>query len=312
MNNSARHKINDTKRKALFFALFFLIFGVSFAHRISAQTTDQINYYAERIEFGTEDVKRNALFDLRNFRTAAASRIAVPALRDSEEIVRATAAASVVFLPKDEAVRVLLPLLNEKSEFIRREAAYALGKVESSSATRSLIGILKKDKKPEVRNASAVALGQIGDVAAITDLLNVLNRKPTDKERFLRRSAARSLGQIAQNLQRLDEEPLVTPESFLPENYKKIHKPKYPNLAGIFPIFQAVNSRLIIVLQSEKETADTRREAAFALGEIGDISSIQILVNNLTAEDLYLAEISKEALRKVCSVEERTSCPQGF
>lgn len=297
--NFTKQKIKESKRKAGFFALFCFVFFACSADKILAQTSEQITYYSERIEFGTEDVKRNALFELRNFRTETASRIAVPALKDSQEIVRATAAGSVIFLHKDEAVQVLLPLLNEKSEFVRRETAYALGKVESSAATNTLIKILQKDKKLEVRTASAIALGQIGDVAAVNDLLIILNRKPKDKERFLRRSAARAIGQTAQNLQRIDEEPLVTPESFLPAEFKEIYRPKYPRLVEKFPIFQTANARLINILQSEKETDDTKREAAFALGEIGDASSVQILTNNLNSEDNYLAEISKEALRKV-------------
>ncbi|MGI8670453.1 MAG: HEAT repeat domain-containing protein, partial [Aridibacter sp.] len=147
--------------------------------------------------------------------------------------------------------------------------------------------------------ASAIAIGQIGDVAAVPALTNFLNKKPNDKERFLRRAAARSIGQIAQNLQRIEEDPLVTPESFLPENFKEIKTPKYRRLLESFPVFQNINALLIKILQNKNETDDTKREAAFALGEIGDASAIPILTSNLNSEDYYLAEISKEALRKV-------------
>lgn len=284
---------------SIFFLAIFFIAIAFFAGESFAQTPEQIQSYSERIEFGTEDVKRNALADLRNFRTETASRVAIPALSDSLEIVRATATHSVIFLPKDEAVQVLLPLLNEKSEFTRRETAYALGEVESISAIQPLLDLLLKDKKLEVRTASAVALGQIGDISAVLALSNVLQKKPKESEKFLRRAAARSIGQIAQNLQRIDVEPIVTPESFLPDNFKEINKPKYKNLIEVYPIFQTANSLLIKILQNKKETADTQREAAFALGEIGDALSIEILTTNLNSEDIYLAEISKEALRKI-------------
>ncbi|MGI8670487.1 MAG: HEAT repeat domain-containing protein, partial [Aridibacter sp.] len=150
-------KKDKLKRKKVSFFVF-LIF-VFFVVNSFAQTPEQIKYFSERINFGTEDVKRNALFDLRNYRTETASRIAISALKDSLEIVRATATHSVVFLPKNEAVQVLLPLLNEKSEFIRRETAYALGEVESDLATPTLIDLFQKDKKLEFRTASAIAIG---------------------------------------------------------------------------------------------------------------------------------------------------------
>lgn len=291
-------KVLKRQKFKIFVFLFFAYFAY-FAGKSPAQTPEQIQYYAERIKFGTEDVKRNALSDLRNYRTETASRIALPALKDSREIVRATATHSVVFLPKNEAVQVLLPLLNEKSEFIRRETAYALGEVESNLAVQPLVNILLKDKKLEVKTASAIALGQIGDISAVSVLTKVLQKKPKDKERFLRRAAARSIGQIAQNLQRGKEEPLVTPRNFLPEKYRKIRNPKYCRLIESFPVFQNAKALLINILQNKKETDDTKREAAFSLGEIGDESAIPILKINLNSEDYYLAEISEEALRKV-------------
>ncbi|MGI8543881.1 MAG: HEAT repeat domain-containing protein [Aridibacter sp.] len=297
--NYLMRKLKGISKNIKFFGIIFFVLCMCFLVKTQAQTPEQIHYFSERIEFGTEDIKRNALFDLRNYRTETASRIAIPALKDSLEIVRATATHSVVFLPKNEAVQVLLPLLNEKSEFVRRETAYALGEVESDLAIQSLINLLQKDKKLEVRTASAIALGQIGDISATLVLMNILQKKPKDNERFLRRAAARSIGQIAQNLQRGDEEPLVTPESFLPENFKEFIIPKYCRLIETFPVFQNANALLIRILQNEKETDDTKREAAFALGEIGDASSVPILTTNLNSEDYYLAEISEESLRKV-------------
>src|SRR5690349_14421179 len=86
------------------------------------------------VRTGTTEQKRDALFQIRNLRSEIASRAAVPALTDPDAIVRATAASSVVFLPKPDAVAILAPLLADKDAFVRKEAAYALGKVESPDA----------------------------------------------------------------------------------------------------------------------------------------------------------------------------------
>ena len=95
----------------LYFLLFFALFAC-FAVSISAQNLENL---AEQIRSGDTEQKREALFQIRNFQTAEASRIASPALRDADEIVRATAAFSVIFLPKEEAARSL----SESSRQIR-------------------------------------------------------------------------------------------------------------------------------------------------------------------------------------------------
>jgi HEAT repeat protein len=57
------------------------------------------------------------------------------------------------------------------------------------------------------------------------------------------------------------------------------------------------------VLDNSNEANDTRREAAFALGAIGDRSAEPILSKYTSSSDLYLAAISKEALSKIQAVE---------
>ncbi|MEO7673747.1 MAG: HEAT repeat domain-containing protein, partial [Pyrinomonadaceae bacterium] len=147
---------------------------------------------------GDTEQKRSALSEIRNYQTEQASRLAVTRLKDSNEIVRATAASSVIFLPKAEAVNAIAPLLDDKAEFVRREAAYALGNVSSPGVAAPLLRLLQREKIIEVRSAAVIALGQSGDVSVIGVLVRILKTKPKDETEFLRRSAARSIGQIAQ------------------------------------------------------------------------------------------------------------------
>ncbi len=238
--------------------LFFALFAF-FAVQIPAQNLETLN---EQIRNGNTEQKREALFQIRNLETAEASRIAIPALRDADEIVRATAAFSVIYLPKTEAAQVLISNLKDKSEIVRRETAYALGKVGDVSAVNRLLQTLRQDKIFEVRTASAIALGEIGDVSAVDELTKILQRKPNETEEFLRRAAARSIGQIAQIVQTNDE-TVLTPENFLPDRYKDLKQPKYLYIEKQFPIFAKAVNVLKTVLQNKKETDDTRREAAF-------------------------------------------------
>ncbi len=261
-----------------------------------AQTN--LDIFAETIARGNAEQKRDALFQIRKLETAEASRVAVPALRDKSEIVRATAAFSVIFLPPDEALIVLSPLLKDKKELVRREAAYALGKTRNTWAINSLIETFQIDKIADVKNACVVALGAIGDAAAIDFLNGILQRQPKEADYFQRRSAAHSIGQIAQIIQTGKRE-VLTPKNFLPEKYFETEKTKHANLIEKFPAFGASVALLIQTVQNAREADDARREAAFALGAIGDASATAALQSNLDAKDYYLAQISKEALRKI-------------
>ena len=275
---------------SLFLCLLFV-----FSTSILGQNPDTL---AEIINRGSVEQKRDALSQIRNLQTAEASRIAVPALKDSAEIVRATAVFSIVYLPPDEALAVLSPNLQDKSALVRRETAYALGKVGNRNATDLLLQLFQNDKIIEVKNAAVVALGEIGDVSAVAELIKILQRKFSSKEDFLRRSAARSIGQIAQIIQ-TGETKVLTPEIFLREKSVGNEILKYENSNERLPIFQTAATILIQILQTRKEADDVRREAAFALGTIADKSAAAVLRANLNAEDYYLAEICREALLKL-------------
>ena len=286
-------KAKGKSKKAKF--ILFFAFLACFAVNLSAQNLDAI---AEKINYGDVEQRREALFQIRNLQTVEASRLAIPMLADADEIVRATATHSVIYLSNQESANLLLPLLNDKSEFVRRETAYALGKVHQPKAVNPLIETFQKDKILEVKNAVIVALGEIGDVSAVDFLTKLLQKKPKDEEDFLRRASARSIGQIAKFIQTRQTET-VTPTSFLPEKFKIVEKPKFDNLVENFPIFQTVINVLIQVLQNPKESNDTRRESAFALGETRNQSALSILQSNLNNSDYYLAEICRESLDKI-------------
>lgn len=296
----AKYAKNAKMRSYGYGSWLFVCFVVSVGFLLSASSiaaqTDLASF-AQALATGDTEAKRSALFEIRNLRSADASRIATPALSDKDEIVRATAASSVIFLPKAEATQALLPLLTDKSEMVRREAAYALGEAPDPAAIQPLVALLQKDKIIEVKGAAAMALGELGDASAVDALINILQKGSNDDNEFLRRASARSIGQIAQFIQtgRIDN---LTPQNFLPAKYKQADKPKYADLVGRYPAFKPAITILIKTLQSSKEADDTRREAAYALGAIGDASAIQVLQANLNSPDPYLAEICREALAK--------------
>ena len=284
-----RRRQENCPFRLLLLVFAFLIFSV---HVIFSQSLDT---FTERLRSGNTEEKRTALMQLRSLRSVDASRVAVAGLKDKNPMVRATAASSVTFLPPAEAAAALLPLIDDKDEFVRQEGAYALGVVGDISAAPQLTRALTSDKSPEVKTAAAVALGKVGDPRAVPALLKEFDQRPTEDNEMLRRAAARSIGQIAEKM-RSGKVSVVTPQNFLPEKFKDLGSKPTPDLLAHFT--QAVK-RLTAVLESSAETDDTRREAAFALGAIGDRSAEPVLSKYTSSPDPYLAEISKEALLKL-------------
>jgi HEAT repeat protein len=271
--------------RLLFFVLLFSV----------AALGQDLTVYAEKLRHGNVEEKREALSQIRNLRSAEASRIAVAALSDKTPMVRATAASSVIFLPQSEASAALLPLLKDKDPFVRREGAFALGEVGDPSAGPQLISALSSDKDPEVKTAATVALGKVGDPSAVPVLVRLFDQKPTEDNEMLRSAAAKSIGQIAEKM-RTGKVTILTPQNFLPEKYKDLgSKPT----AGLLSHFSNAERALIRALESSSEADDTRREAAFSLGAIGDPSAETILSKYTSSPDPYLAEISREALMKL-------------
>lgn len=223
----------------------------------------EIEQQRRRLESAELEERRDAVMRLGALRRPEASQVAVAALRDPSALVRATAAAAVLSLPADQSAAVLLPLLGDRDEFVRREAAYALGKTGSRAAVPSLVEVLNRDRQDGVRGAAAVALGELGDGVAVVPLTEIL--VPTQRSRrtrnpFVLLAAARSLGQLE-------------------------------NSAGV-PV-------LLATLNNEYVDIEVRREAAIALGRIGDASAVSSLQRFVAATDPYLAEAAREAVKKI-------------
>jgi HEAT repeat protein len=222
----------------------------------------------QRTRLSSNDVeeRRDAVARLGAMKRLDSSRAAIAGLKDPDERVRAAAAHAVAAAPSDEAAQAIIPLLKDKKEFVRREAAHALGKTRSRIAVSPLVESLRTDKEAGVRGAAAVALGFIGDRFASGALADVLAGKALgpkgkrEKDEFVLRSAACSLGQLRE--------------------------------AAAVPV-------LVEVLGDETSPADVRREAAHALGLIGDPSSAGALRAVLGSPDPYLSRIADAALKQI-------------
>jgi len=231
----------------------------------------EIEKQTQRLGSTETEERRDAVTRLGSMHHPAASRAALPALHDSVAIVRATAATAIASLTSGERAAALIPMLTDKDEFVRREVAFALGHAHDLSAVQPLIERLTSDKQDSVRGAAAVALGELRDATATLSLAEILSpgsgiatrsskKQKKGKDLFLLRAAARSLGQIGSRV-------------------------------GL--------PALVAALQDEKMADDVRREAAFALGLIGDVAAVPALRSVEAARDPYLAEAARQAIYRI-------------
>jgi HEAT repeat protein len=266
--------------KAASIAFFVAMFGAGEAtsscliagQKNEALTPLQREIERQRQRLKSEDIedRRDALMRLGNLKRPDASRVAAAGLTDVEPKVRVAALHAILSLPQADAAPLLIPLLQDKTEFVRREAAYALGETRSRSAVAALTSLLLSDKDAGVRSAAAVALGEIGDESAVEPLSAVLAGQPPKTKKpkagandSVKWAAARSLGQIKSR-------------------------------AGV--------SVLIATLTNDANENDVRREAATALGRIGDASAGPALQAAFASSDPYLAEAARTALRRLKSL----------
>jgi HEAT repeat protein len=245
------------------------------AQNVSALTPVQREIERLRAQLSSSEIeaRRDALVRLGILRRVESARVAAGSLNDASDMVRATAAHAALSLPANEFVDLLVPMLNDKSEFVRQQVAYLLGEAKNNRAVPALVASLAGDKQDSVRGASAVALGNIADQAGVLSLTTILDggqlpaingkkKKSAGRKEneFVARAAAHSLGQI--------RSPLAVPS-------------------------------LARALNDPNSPADLRREAAAALGAIGDAAASPALRATRADQDPHLAAIVTEALKQI-------------
>ena len=271
MLNTLDPKTTARLRSTLFIFLITALGTVALSAAQSNTTLTpsqrEIEKQRQLLQSTEEEERREAVMRLGAMHLPAASRVCVPALSDAAPKIRALAAKAILSLGPEESARILIPLLKDKDEFVRRETVYALGLTHSRAATSALSDRLVNDKEDGVRGAAAVALGEIADEGAVVTLVEVLapqssgNRKRKKEQNvFVLRAVAVALGQTRSR-------------------------------AGV--------PALVGTLASETLADDIRREAARALGLIGDPAALPALRTASTASDPHLSRIAFEASRKI-------------
>jgi HEAT repeat protein len=181
----------------------------------------------------------------------------------------------------------LIKLLKSRHSKVRKAAAEALGEIGDAQAVEPLIAALQ-DEDRSMRWRAAEALGEIGGAQAVEPLIAALQ----DEDRSMRWRAAEALDDVSQ---RLDEfEPIW--ESSEPET-KAAYWVAKKEWNKCVKIGTPAVKPLIAALKDKDE--NVRKQAAYALGKIGDAQAVEPLSAALEDNDARVRRGAAEALRKI-------------
>lgn len=253
--------------------------------------------------------------------------MAIPALIDGIKAnswqVHAPSRWALVQIGKP-AVPDLVGLLSVEGGDAARLAAEALGEMKEPSAVKPLMTALKNSKSVPTRIAAADALGQIGDPVVIKPLIEAFEDTGEYTVEFVwkavRMAAAEALSKMPRDAQPALIQTLKTAKGntleFSCAALDKIHdkssvQPLIETLARLDDKEKAFPVRVLGSLASKEavpallellksKEAEIRREAATALGLIGDESALSALESvAATDPDAGVKRVAQRMVEKV-------------
>lgn len=209
-------------------------------------------------------------------------------LKSSSQEERREAAMQLARLKGEAAFSALSSAVNDASPQVRAAVASGLAERGDEAAVPILVTLLGKDKDGFVRKTVAYALGNFHGSERTAALATALR----DKELEVRAAAAIALGHHA------DANALAHLASALSDksDFVRAHAARALGVNGRAAV-QAVTA--LIALLTKDEDAEVRRQAANALGQIGDRSALPALHRAKRDRDPYLAEIADDAVRLI-------------
>lgn len=209
-------------------------------------------------------------------------------LRSPDEEKRREAVGVLAALETPAAAPALVSALNDSSERVRARAIAGLSALGDKSFVPVIAARLAQDKKPFVRKAAAYGLGRLQSSEATATLLAALK----DKDIEVRGAAAVALGQYQ------DQSAIPGLIAALADKQEFVRAQAARSLGvNARASVQAVPG-LIKLLASDKDQ-EVKRQAATALGLIGERSALPALELAQHSPDPYLSRAALEAISRI-------------
>lgn len=209
-------------------------------------------------------------------------------LNSSDEEERRSAVLTLAALETAAARNPLISALSDRSERVRAAAVTGLGRFEDPALATVVAPMVTKDKSAFVRKSAAYALGHLRSQAGTVALVAALR----DKDIEVRGAAAVALGEYpdAQAI-----EPLTVA---LGDKSEFVRAQAARALGTNTRAAARAVPSLIRVLTSDKEI-EPKRQAAAALGQIGDQSALPALEAAMRAPDPHLSSAALTAIERI-------------
>jgi len=245
---------------------------------------EEKNLLAQKLKEEREVLKKEAEKEVANSSTGENLRRVLAGLKDKDSSFRASFALEAGRLQIKESIPSLIKLLDDESYKVRRNAIYALSWMQAKEAVPYLIKLTEENNDKWIRRRATQALGQIGDTQAVPVLIKLLS----DADPAVKENSIYSLGW-------LKDKGAVSPLLALYEKEKE-RADDDSSTSSIHirgDILQALGfigdksvSSLLISALDPKEDVRIRKDAAFALGLLGDETGIPYL-NKIAAKTIY-------------------------
>ena len=209
-------------------------------------------------------------------------------LKSSGEEERREAAMQLARLKSEGAFRALASAVNDPSPRVRAAVVASLAERGDESAVPILSARLATDKDQFVRKATAYALGRFHEGERTAALVGALR----DKDPEVRAAAAISLGDHA-------DAGAVAPLASALSDKNYFVRAQAARALGVNgrAAVQAVPA--LMALLTKDEDSEVKRQAAGALGQIGDRSALPALERATRDKDPYLAQAASDAIRLI-------------
>jgi HEAT repeat protein len=206
-------------------------------------------------------------------------------LKSSGEEERREAAMQLARLKSEAAFRALASAVNDPSPRVRAAVVASLAERGDESAVPLLAARLATDKDQFVRKATAYALGRFHEGERTGALAGALR----DKDPEVRAAAAISLGDHA-------DAGAVAPLASALSDKNDFVRAQAARALGVNGRAAVQTVPALMTLLTKDGDNEVKRQAAGALGQIGDRSALPALERATHDKDPYLAQAAIDAI----------------
>ena len=215
-------------------------------------------------------------------------------LKEEDASLRRAAAGALGNIAAPIAVPALIDTLDDKEDFVRGAAAWALGEIgaPAEAAVPLMINMIRGNDNDSIRYNIISGLGKIGSPSVIPVLIEALD----DDDAYVRRAAIHQLCVIREPISQVVPALMQT----------LADSDSHVRFLGAIALSKIGEPAIAVLIEGLSDEVDVvRREAAFALGEMGPTAqtAVPALKQALKDKDKRVRQKATRALKQIAPSE---------